>query len=489
MEVIIARFLISYISIGVISLKDEAKYWKEQYENLKEQYEELETVINLSVDQITIADGNGVFTKISKAALERVGLMEDEIVGKSAFELEKKGVFDISSTAEVIRRKQKVRFIQKIKGNKIILVTGFPFFDENNNIKKIINISYDITEKKALEKQLSETESTLQWYKNEVQLRSQRNTTIYTENKNMETIRELLNAFANMDILIMLLGDTGVGKTYAANYIHNISQRKKEPFIAINCGAIPEQLMESELFGYEKGSFTGALNQGKEGLLQVARNGTLFLDEISELPIGLQVKLLSVLDNKRFRKIGGHEEIELKARIIVATNKDLEKCVENGTFREDLYYRINILPIRIPSLAERREDIPTLVDNFLKMYNEKYGFDKKISPAAYESLLQYNYPGNIRELKNIIERLIIVSKYSEITADDVHKIIKFNNLSHGNNEKKEIQIVSLKEGVANFERQLLIEVAKKYKSTRDQARVLGVDQSTIVKKRQKYSIK
>lgn len=467
-------------------MKDEDKYWKDQYDNLKEQFDELEAVINLAVDQITIADGNGVFTKISKAALERVGLMEDEIIGKSAFELEEQGVFDVSSTAEVIRRKQKVRFIQKIKGNKIILVTGYPFFDENNNIKKVINISYDITEKKALEKQLSETESTLQWYKNEVQLRSESNPSIYTENKNMETIKEILNVFANKDILIMLLGDTGVGKTYTANYIHNTSQRKKEPFIAINCGAIPEQLMESELFGYERGSFTGALNQGKEGLFQVARGGTLFLDEISELPLGLQVKLLSVLDDKKFRKIGGREEIELKARIVVATNKHLDKCVEDGTFREDLYYRINILPIRIPSLAERREDIPTLVDNFLKTYNEKYEFDKKISPAAYESLLQYNYPGNIRELKNIIERLVIVSKDKEITADDVQKVIKFNNPSHGNNENKEIKIVPLKEGVANFEKQLLIEVAKKYKSTREQARVLGVDQSTIVKKRQKY---
>ncbi len=470
-------------------MKDEAKFWKEEYENLKKEYEELETIVNLAIEQITIADGNGIFTKISKAALERAGLKEEEIVGKSAFDLEKQGIFDISSTAEVIRRKQKVRFIQKIKGDKILLVSGFPFFDEENNINKIINISYDITEQKALEKQLEETETTLQWYKNEVQLRSQRNNAIYTENKNMATIKELLNSFANKDILIMLLGDTGVGKNFTANYIHSISQRKKEPFISINCGAIPEQLIESELFGYEKGSFTGALNQGKDGLFQIAGNGTIFLDEIAELPLGLQVKLLTVLDEKRFRKIGGHEEIELKARIIVATNKDLEKCVKNGTFREDLYYRINILPIRIPSLAERREDIPTLVANFLKVYNEKYEFNKTISPEAYEALLQYNYPGNIRELKNIMERLVIVSNESEIVGLDVQKVINFKKPSQDNNENKGIQIVPLKEGVANYEKQLLIEVAKLYNSTREQARVLGVDQSTIVKKRQKYLIK
>ncbi len=470
-------------------MKEDIKYWKDKYENIKKQYEELENVVNLAIDHVTIADGNGIFTKVSKGSLERTGLLEEEILGKSAFDLEEQGYFDKSSTAEVLRRKQKVRFIQKIKGDKVILVAGYPFFDDNNNITKVINISYDITEKTALEKQLLETESTLQWYKNEVQLRSQRNTAIQTENKIMATIKELLNSFANKDILILLLGDTGVGKNYTANYIHSISKRKKEPFISINCGAIPENLMESELFGYEKGSFTGALNQGKEGLFQIAGNGTLFLDEIAELPLGLQVKLLTVLDERKFRKIGGHEEIELKARIIVATNKDLVECVKNGTFREDLYYRINILPIRIPSLVERREDIPTLVDSFLKIYNEKYEFDKKISPAAYESLLHYNYPGNIRELKNIMERLVIIGSDSELTSEDVQKVINFRRPSQENNENTEIQIAPLKEAVANFEKQLLIEVAKKYKSTREQAMALGVDQSTIVKKRQKYSIK
>lgn len=460
-------------------LKDEISYWKEQYEELK-------IAIDMSIDQITIADGNGVFTKIYKSCEDFFGAKEEEILGKSGFEMEQAGVFDVSATAEVVRRKQKVRFIQRTKSNKTLLVIGTPIFDENNNLIKIINISYDITEKKALEKQLRETESTLQWYKNEVFLRSQKTNFILAESENMVKINELLKSFAYKDILIMLLGETGVGKNYTAQYIHKISPRNKEPFITINCGAIPEQLLESELFGYEKGSFTGALNSGKEGLLQVVGNGTLFLDEIAELSLGLQVKLLSVLDEKKFRRIGGREELELKARVIVATNRDLAQCVREGTFREDLYYRINILPIEIPALMERKEDIPGLIDTFLKIYNEKYETEKRISASAYEELLLYRYPGNVRELKNIIERLIILSNDSEISAYDVCRVLKYNQTPLKSETKNEIKIVPLKEGVANYEKQLLIEVAKKYKSTREQAKVLGVDQSTIVKKRQKY---
>lgn len=464
---------------GVICLKDENNYWKELYYELK-------IATDMAIDQITIADGNGVFTKIYKSCEDFLGIKEEEILGKSGFEMEQEGVFDVSSTAEVVRRKQKVRFVQKTKANKILLVTGIPIFDEKNNLNKIINISYDITEKKALEEQLRETESKLQWYKNEAFLRSQKNNYMAAESENMVRINELIDTFACKDILIMLLGDTGVGKNYTAQYIHKISPRNKEPFITINCGAIPEQLLESELFGYEKGSFTGALNCGKEGLFQAVGKGTLFLDEIAELSLGLQVKLLTVLDEKKFRPIGGIEELELKARIIVATNNDLAKCVEEGTFREDLYYRINILPIKIPSLMERKEDIPGLIDMFLKIYNEKYETEKKISASAYEELLLYRYPGNIRELKNIIERLVILSHDPEISSNDVSKVLNNGQTLLESVPKNDFKIVPLKEGVANYEKQLLRAVAKKYKSTREQARILGVDQSTIVKKRQKY---
>lgn len=467
-------------------MDNEAKYWKEQYEELK-------LATDLVIDQITIADGDGVFRKINKACEKYFGVKEEEIIGKSGFEMERIGVFNISATAEVVRRKQKVRFVQGTKANRILLVTGYPIFDENNNLIKIVNISTDITDQRALEKELDDTEAKLEWFKNQRHLRinSERNM-LSAESKNMSKIKNTLDHFANKDILILLLGDTGVGKSYIANYIHNTSNRNKEPFITINCGAIPHNLLESELFGYEKGSFTGALNSGKQGLFQIASNGTIFLDEIAEMPLDLQVKLLTVLDEKKFRKIGGSEDIDLKARILVATNKDLLKCVEKGTFREDLYYRINVFPVKIPKLSERIEDIPELVDTFFRRYNDKYGVKKRIGPGVFEKLLLYKYPGNIRELKNIVERLVIMSENEEITEKDVNKVIYFNDLNKYNqnddNKPKEVEIVALKKGVEDCERRLLIAAIEKYKTTREQAVALGIDQSTVVRKRKKYSI-
>lgn len=467
-------------------MNEEARYWKDQYEELK-------IATDLALDQITIADGNGIFKKINKACEKYFGVKEEEMIGKSGFELEKTGVFNISATAEVVRRKQKVRFVQSTKANRTLLVTGYPIFDENNDLVKIINISTDITDQKVLEKELADTEAKLEWFKNQIHYRlSVENHFLSAESKNMKSIKNTLNHFSDKDILILLLGETGVGKNYIAKYIHATSNRSREPFITINCGAIPHNLLESELFGYEKGSFTGALHTGKQGLFQVAANGTILLDEIAEMPLDLQVKLLSVLDEKKFRKIGGSEDIELKARIIVATNKDLQACVDEGKFREDLYYRINIFPITIPKLSERIEDIPELVENFLKTYNEKYDVDKRISTDAYEELLLYEYPGNIRELKNIVERLVLISEGDLINGEDVARIIRLNNVKKNkltNNESLEdIDLVPLKEGVENYEKKLLIAAGKKYRTTRQQAKALGVDQSTIVRKRKKYSL-
>lgn len=467
-------------------MDSEAKYWKEQYEELK-------LATDLCADQITISDDKGIFRKINKSCEYYFGIEEEGIIGKSGIEMEQAGVFNISANAEVMRRKQKVRFVQVTRSNRVLLTAGYPIYDENNNLKKVITISTDITEQRDLEKELDDTEAKLEWFKNERRHRIyDEDNYLSAESKNMTKIKNLINHFADKDVLILLLGDTGVGKSYIASYIHNISNRRKEPFITINCGAIPHNLLESELFGYEKGSFTGALHSGKPGLFQVAANGTIFLDEIAEMPLDLQVKLLTVLDKKKFRRIGGNEDIDLKARILVATNKDLAKCVKEGTFREDLYYRINIFPVKIPNLNERVEDIPELVETFLKIYNEKYETDKKIGTKGYEELLLYEYPGNIRELKNIIERLVIISHSDIIDEKDVKRVIHFDDLKKQKEQRHDkpdnMEIIPLKKGVEDYEKKLLSIVAKKYKTTREQAKILGVDQSTIVRKRKKYSI-
>jgi len=467
-------------------LHNGAKYWKEQYENLK-------IATDLCADQITISDGDGIFRTINKSCEFYFGIKEDDIIGKSGIEMEEAGIFNISANAEVFRRKQKVRFVQVTKSNRVLLTSGYPFFDENNNLNLIVTISTDITEQRDLEMELEDTEAKLEWFKNERRDRTfEDDNYISTQSKNMDNIKHLLDHFANKDILILLLGDTGVGKSYIANYIHSISDRRNEPFISINCGAIPQNFLESELFGYEKGSFTGALNTGKQGLFQVAANGTIFLDEIADMPLDLQVKLLTVLDDKKFRRLGGHQYIDLKARILVATNKDLSKCVKEGAFREDLYYRINIFPIRIPRLCERKEDIPELVEKFLRTYNEKYEVHSRIEPGAFEELLLYEYPGNIRELRNIVERLVIVSKDNIITSKDVKRVINFevSKMDESRNGEvfTDVEIVPLKKGVEEFEKRMLLAVSKKYKTTREQAKILGVDQSTVVRKKKRYSI-
>lgn len=206
-----------------------------------------------------------------------------------------------------------------------------------------------------------------------------------------------------MDNIVLLLGETGVGKGYIAKYIHERSNRKNEPFITINCAAIPEPLLESELFGYESGAFSGALKSGKKGLFELAGNGTIFLDEIGDMPLNLQVKLLHVLDQKKVIRVGGERPIDVKGRIIAATNKRLSECVDNGSFREDLYYRLNVLPVMIPPLRERVEDIPLLTNRFLNLFNKKYGLSKFISQSGYELLSNYNFPGNVRELSTSIK--------------------------------------------------------------------------------------
>jgi len=235
----------------------------------------------------------------------------------------------------------------------------------------------------------------------------------------IQKIRELILKAAPTDTTVLIQGESGVGKEIVAKLIHLYSKRAKEAFVEINCAAIPETLIESELFGYEKGAFTGA-QSFKKGKLELAHKGTLFLDEIGDLSLDAQAKLLRVLQEKRFERLGSNKSIEIDVRIISATNKDLLKEIQKGKFREDLFFRINVFPIFIPPLRERKEDIPILVEEFLEEFSYKIGCEKKIIKSdALEALMEYNWPGNVRELKNFIERLVIISSSSEISYKDL----------------------------------------------------------------------
>ena len=282
------------------------------------------------------------------------------------------------------------------------------------------------------------------------------------------------------------MGKTGVGKEVVAREIHKNSLRKNGPFIKVNCASIPESLFESEMFGYASGAFTGADNKGKPGLIELANKGTLLLDEIGELSLSSQSKLLRVLEENKVTRVGGTEPINIDVRIIAATNRDLKKEVEKGTFREDLFYRLNVIPIYVPPLRERKEDIPLLSKYFLDLYNSKYNKTKTLSHKAFELLKWYSWPGNVRQLKNLIERLVLTCPYDIITDDYIsgffgkEEIEELYNLGRGE--------LTLDEAVSTIERQLIQNALKKYRTTRKAAKALGVSQPTIVRKCKKYGI-
>lgn len=455
-----------------------------QLETYKQAFEDLNFILDTTHSAITITNGEGVFTRISKSCEKIFGVPESELVGKNAFILEEQGFFSTSVTCEVIRKKRRVTIIQKTAANKTVLVTGTPIFNREKKIEKIINISKDITETDKLASDLKRLQAEHEWMKQELMKRTQlERGKVASESPDMKKIIELVHHIANMEATVLLLGETGVGKGYMADMIHSVSNRKDRPFISINCGAIPENLLESELFGYEKGAFTGALKDGKKGLFETAGSGTIFLDEIGDMPVSLQVKLLHVLDDRTVRRIGGTASFKVDCRIIAATNKDIKELVRAGQFREDLFYRLNVVPITIPSLRERKEDLLFLAKMFLDSMNNKYKMKKTFSEEAIRALYDYNYPGNIRELQNMIERLVINTIGDTIEAE---KILEMTEASSPSTQSEEF--TPLKEAVEQLERNMLLTAFQKYKTTRRVAEVLKIDQSTVVKKAKKLKV-
>ncbi|WP_436373979.1 sigma-54 interaction domain-containing protein [Cytobacillus sp. BC1816] len=457
---------------------------RNQLETYKQAFEDLNFILDITHSAITITNGEGIFTRLSKSCERIFGVPESELIGKNAFLLEKQGFFSTSVTCEVIRKQRRVTIIQKTAANKTVLVTGTPFFNKDKKIEKIINISKDITETNKLASDLKRLQAEHEWLKQELMKRTRMERgKVASESPGMKNIIELVHHISNMDATVLLLGETGVGKGYMANMIHSVSNRKDRPFISINCGAIPENLLESELFGYEKGAFTGALKDGKKGLFETAGSGTIFLDEIGDMPVSLQVKLLHVLDDRTVRRIGGTASFKVDCRIIAATNKNIKELVRAGQFREDLFYRLNVVPITIPSLRERKEDLLFLANMFLDSMNNKYKMKKTFSEEAIRALYDYNYPGNIRELQNMIERLVINTLGDTIEAE---KIREMTEASSPNTQSEEI--TPLKEAVEQLERNMLLTAFQKYKTTRRVAEALKIDQSTVVKKAKKLKV-
>lgn len=447
--------------------------------------EDINKIFETNWDVIYASDNNGITLEVSAAAKTIWGVEAKNLVGKSVYELEKKRIFYPSITRMVLESKQRIQAIQTTATGKKLLVLGTPIKDDNDNIIRVINTSRLIVNENELYKELEETKLLMEGYKRElayIRNQEQQDIPFIANSIQMRNVSSLAAKVSETDIAVIITGESGVGKEVLANYIHSVSGRKDGPYIKINCGAIPPTLMESELFGYEKGAFTGAERSGKTGIFELANHGTLFLDEIGEIPITLQPKLLRVLQENEFMRVGGTKSISVDVRIIAATNRDLLEEVNKGTFRKDLYYRLNVVDIRIPPLRDRKDDILPLSQFFLDKYNKKYHMDKMFSAEVIDAFIAYKWDGNIRELQNTVERMVVLSPQNIIEPDSLPEMVT-NGRKIAAIQMDEI--MPLREAHQMVE-DILIEMArKKYSTTTQMAEALGVDQSTISRKLKK----
>ena len=450
----------------------------------------LDTIIDSSFDGLWICDHEGKVIRINKAS-ERINQVKaEEVVGKNMRELITEGFFDKSVTLEVLRRKTAVTMIQQIKGDKRILVTGNPIFNEKGEIAFVVTNDRDITELDNLRGQLQEAQALAKGYiskLSELEMKGVDLSNIIFRSEGMEIIIQVALRVAPVDTTVLLLGESGVGKGMIAKLIHKHSERSTGPFIRVDCAGIPDSLIESELFGYENGAFTGAKTEGKPGLFELANKGTLFLDEIGEIPLSSQSKLLRFLEDHEIIRIGGTEPKEIDVRVITATNKKIDEMVSSKLFREDLYYRLNVVPIHIPPLRERRDDILSLIFHFLNKFNHAYQKKKVLSPEVIETLSKHDFPGNIRELSNMIERLVVVTEKDRIESPDLPNSVT-GFISRTIPHPFLSENIPLKDALKKFESIIIEKTIQKYGSQHEAAKILKVDQATISRKMKKYKI-
>ena len=454
---------------------------------LKENFFE---IIESIAEEVLISDGEGVVLWTNKGFEDFYDVDKKTAIGSTVYEMEEKGYFKPSIVAQVLRKNKKLTMIQKTNRDKNVLVTATPIYDDLGRIKLVVSYSRDITEMTRLEKKYSHMQKRIEKYTAELQelRKNGSETDIISKSLHMEKVMSTINRVADIDVNVLLLGDSGVGKTMLAKVIHRKSGRAEGPFIDINCAAIPENLLESELFGYEEGAFTGAGKNGKKGIFEQADGGTLFLDEIGELPLAMQSKLLRVLQEKEIRRIGGECDIPVNVRIIAATNRDLGEEIKKGTFRENLYYRLFVVVLEVPPLRNRREDIAQLVFRFLRQFNEEYDLNKTIDEEAIHAMEHYSWPGNVRELRNVVERLVVSNSGDEITAFQVKMCLSGVESFIAMDTSGEDPGLSLDEMMKEYEKQLIIKALKKNRNASEAARALKIDKSTMSKKRRKFGI-
>jgi PAS domain S-box-containing protein len=487
----------------------------EENSTLKQRELNIFEVADTLADGIYLSDNNGIVIAVNNSYSHITGIRADEIVGrhmqtvldkkyasgeyvvlriehlnesgrKSPKEFEEPYVTEkpIAIISMILEHKKELSFMATLCVNGIrkkVLFAGKPYYDVEGRISHVLTVIREITELDKLKTKLEAAERKSKEYLNELKyLRStQMKSDLIGRDSSIEKIRQLIKHVAKTDATVLITGETGVGKEVVARELYRESSRNNRSYIKVNCAAIPETLLESELFGYEKGAFTGANRKEKLGYFEIANGGTILLDEIGEMPIKLQSKLLRVLQEKEITRIGGIKPISLNVRVIASTNQNIEEQIKNGTFREDLYYRLNVIPIKIPALRERRSDIALLAYKFLEGFAEKYNKNKEFEISAIEALECYEWPGNVRELENTIERLVIIGDETLITERDVINILGKDKFRYDVIHNEDI---TLKDAVDQLERSIIEKALRKYKSSRKAAKVLGVTQPTVLRK-------
>ena len=450
---------------------------------------EQDAIIASIADGLWISDGGGTVLRISATSERLNGVRAEQVVGRRMQDLLAEGLFDRSATLEVLRTGAPVQMLQMRNGRKLAL-TGIPVRDDTGRLVRVVVYERDITEIDNLHRQLEEQaamKSRLRDQMVELQLEEVASRRVVARSACMRRALRQAVKVSTVDSPVLVLGESGAGKGVIADVIHKYSSRGGRPFVKINCGAIPESLVEAELFGYEKGAFTGAGPHGKPGYLELADGGTLFLDEVAELPLSSQVKLLRFLEDGKVMRVGGIQSRKLDVRILAATHRDLQQMVEKGGFRLDLFYRLSVIPLHVPPLRERTECVLPTLQHYIDLSAERLGVQRRLSRAATEALLTYPWPGNVRELMNVCERVVVMSEGDLIDVADLPAEI-VQRAGRGAGPAAWPEEITLAQAVESTERALLLTARERHRSQGEMAQALGVDQSTIARKLKRYGL-
>lgn len=448
--------------------------------------ETLKRILDNSYDEIYVTDKNGLVIYVNDACERHYGLKPADVIGKQATQFSDEGYWFPSLIPVILRDQKRVTLEQVTNIGRKLVVTATPVFNEKGDLELIVQNCRDITQIENVKKNLEETQQLVLKYKQEVQELRKKELNmedVVCHSKQMRDILELVRKVASFDSNIVVLGESGTGKGVMAKQIHKLSKRKDNPFITINCSAIPDELFESELFGYGPGAFTGADKNGKIGLIELADGGTLFLDEIAEMPLRLQSKILHVIQEHQYTAIGGRQVKKMNCRIITATNRNLEKMIKDGDFREDLYYRLKVIEMEIPPLRERPEDIVPLIYLFLNKFDKLYKTVHQFSQESLDILIQYPWPGNVRELEHLLERLVITVEDDIITPRHLPTVFQKNTNQF---DIAFSSIIPLDLAIELTEKNLISKAYKQLGSSYKVAKMLNISQSKASRLIRKY---